>query len=55
MRIAAKQRFTAMPVKPGHPAPDIALRDATGAQIRLSHLWVESPGALVLVFVRHFG
>ncbi len=55
MGIAAQRRLTPVSLKAGHLAPDIALRNAAGAQIGLSHLWAESPGALVLVFVRHFG
>jgi len=39
----------------GAPAPDAALRDATGTDVRLSELWREAPRALALVFVRHFG
>ncbi len=55
MGITAQRRITPVSLKPGHRAPDIALRNAAGVQVRLSHLWAESPGALVLVFVRHFG
>jgi hypothetical protein len=40
-------------VKAGERAPDMVIRDATGASLRLSELWHE--GNLVLVFLRHFG
>ncbi len=39
----------------GSAAPDLALRDAAGAEVRLSDLWGAAPTALALVFVRHFG
>ncbi len=55
MRIAAKTGIAPVSLKPGHRAPDIALRDVAGAQVYLSRLWGESLGALVLVFLRHFG
>jgi peroxiredoxin len=40
-------------VKKGASAPDVALQDVNGAEVRLSELWSEQP--LVLVFLRHFG
>jgi len=39
----------------GTAAPDLVLRDAAGAEVRLSDLWRAAPRALALVFVRHFG
>ena len=39
----------------GGAAPDLLLRDAAGADVRLSDLWHAAPKALALVFVRHFG
>ena len=39
----------------GNRAPDLALRDAAGAPVRLADLWAAAPRALALVFVRHFG
>ncbi|MFM9105426.1 MAG: hypothetical protein ACKOWF_01850 [Chloroflexota bacterium] len=43
------------PLRPGDPAPDLTLRDATGAPVQLSSFWNAAPRALALVFVRHFG
>lgn len=40
---------------PGDPAPDVAFRDETGADVRLSDLWSRAPRGLALVFVRHLG
>ena len=39
----------------GSAAPDLALRDAADAELRLSALWGGAPRALALVFVRHIG
>lgn len=39
----------------GSAAPDVQLRDANGADVRLSSLWERPPGGLTLVFLRHFG
>ena len=54
------QRWTAGPtedegagLRPGAPAPDVELRDATGRERRLSEFWSDGP-ALVM-FWRHFG
>ncbi|MDP9471161.1 MAG: hypothetical protein M3Q71_10920 [Chloroflexota bacterium] len=55
MRTVATPRTAQVLLRPGCSAPDIVLRDVTGAGVRLSHLWVESPDALVVVFLRHFG
>jgi len=43
------------PPRAGEMAPDAALTDAAGTDVPLSGLWRESPRALVLVFLRHFG
>ena len=40
-------------LKAGDKAPDLTLRDSSGAEIALSDLWRAHP--LVLVFLRHFG
>jgi peroxiredoxin len=40
-------------LKQGERAPDLVLRDGTGANVALSDLWRNGP--LVLVFLRHFG
>lgn len=37
----------------GETAPDLTLRDETGAEVALASLWRER-GA-VIVFIRHFG
>ncbi len=37
----------------GDKAPNLTLRDSTGAEVALSDLWREQP--LALVFLRHFG
>jgi peroxiredoxin len=39
--------------KRGDKAPDLRLRDSSGAEVSLADLWRERP--LVLVFLRHFG
>lgn len=39
----------------GDSAPDLTLRDAGNAEVRLSDLWSSAPRALVIVFLRHFG
>lgn len=42
-------------LKPGDRAPDVTVRDETGADVRLRDLWAAAPRGLALVFVRHFG
>jgi peroxiredoxin len=41
-------------LKVGQPAPDVAVQDMAGREVRLSSLW-QGEQPLVLVFVRHFG
>jgi len=38
---------------PGNAAPDLALPDDSGEEVRLSEVWRRQ--SLVLLFVRHFG
>jgi peroxiredoxin len=40
-------------LRPGDPAPDLTVTDATGEQLALSSLWQDQP--LVLAFLRHYG
>jgi peroxiredoxin len=40
-------------LKQGDSAPDLRLRDSSGAEVALADLWRERP--LALVFLRHFG
>lgn len=51
----APQSASVVPLKPGDRAPDVTVRDETGADTRLRDLWAEAPRGLALVFVRHFG
>ena len=37
----------------GAPAPDVSLRDPSGAERPLSSFWAERP--VVAVFLRHYG
>lgn len=46
-------RHEDLPPQPGDMAPDLELRDTTGATRQLSEFWAQAP-ALVL-FMRHFG
>lgn len=49
----ARTRYTALPPQIGDAAPDISLRDTSGANRRLSEFWKAGP-ALIL-FLRQFG
>ena len=40
-------------VDKGDVAPDVSLKDETGAEVQLAAYWAERP--IALVFVRHFG
>ncbi len=37
----------------GEQAPDVTLKDETGAEVQLSDYWRKQP--LLLVYIRHFG
>lgn len=50
-----QQKTAPVLLGPGSPAPDVSVRDETGAEVRLRELWARAPRGLALVFVRPFG
>ena len=48
-----RTRWDVLPPQIGDLAPDIALVDSDGVQVRLSDFWARTP--VVLVFLRHYG
>lgn len=48
-----RTRWESTPVQVGDPAPDIALKDSMGLDVKLSDFWKEKP--LLILFWRHFG